>query len=142
MGGWLLGARRWRALAGMTATLGVILVVTGIAAGFGTYAEYLGTLSGNTSTQISVSRMTGIPFATYVVLGGGTLVAAAIGSRRPRAAFVIALLASVFGTPALYASSLVSLLALPAPFLATARGLSFRLPARAASIEGAIAEPG
>jgi Glycosyltransferase family 87 len=142
MGGWLLGARRWRALAGTAATLGAIFVVTGFAAGFGSYAEYLGTLSGNASTPISVSRMTGIPFATYLVLGGGTLIAAAVGSRWPRAAFVMALLASVFGTPALYASSLVSLLALPAPFLESARPLSLRLPPRAASVEGAIAEPG
>jgi hypothetical protein len=141
MGGWLLGTRRWRALAGLAIGLAVLFVISGLGAGFGSYLEYLGTLSGNASTPISVSRMTDIPFGSYAVLIGGTLIAVMIGPRWPRASFVVALLASVFGTPALYASSLVSLLALPAPFLEGARGLDLRLPERGKSSLRAVAEP-
>jgi hypothetical protein len=126
MGGWLLGTRRWRALTGLAVSLAAIFVISGLGAGFGSFVEYLGTLSGNQSTPISMTRLTGIPYATYLVLFGGTLAAIFLGRRLPKASFVVALLAAVLGTPALYASSLVPLLALAAPFLAGARGLQFR----------------
>ncbi len=140
MGGWLLGTRRWRALTGLAVMLLALFVVSGVGAGFGSYADYLGTLGGNQSTPISVTRMLGIPYGSYLVLVGGTLAAVLVGPRWPRASFILALLAAVLGTPALYASSLVSLLALSAPFLDGARGLQFR-STPVASADLAVAEP-
>jgi hypothetical protein len=133
MGGWLLGTRRWQALTGLALSLGVIFVFSGLGAGFGSYIEYLGTLQGNASSPESISHLTGIPMASYAVLVGGTIAAMALGRRWPKASFEVALLAAVLGTPALYASSLVSLLALSAPFLEGARGLDLSLPRRQAA---------
>jgi Glycosyltransferase family 87 len=126
MGGWLLGTRRWRALVGLGVGLGAIFLIAGLGAGFGSFGEYLGTLQGNQSSPESITHLIGIPGASYAVLVGGTIAAVLVGRRWPRASYIIALLAAVLGTPALYASSLVSLLALPAPFLDGARGLQLR----------------
>jgi hypothetical protein len=127
MTGWLIGSRRWRALA-VTMTTGIaIFVVAGLGAGFGSYLEYLGTLGGNTPTPLSLSGQTDIPWASYALLAGGILTSIAIGRRYPTTSWAIALLASVLGTPALYASGLVSTLALTAPLVGTGRQLRFDL---------------
>jgi hypothetical protein len=123
--GWLVGTRRWRTLGVSLVALGTMFTLGLIGAGWGSYVEYLGTLAGNSATQLSVSGMTGISWASYAVLAIGTISAALVGPRWPRAAFVLALLASVVGTPALYASGLVSLLALAAPWIGTGPGLTF-----------------
>jgi hypothetical protein len=126
MAGWLIGTRRWTALA-VTAIAGVaIFLIGGLGAGFGSYIDYVGTLGSNNPTSLSVSGQTHIPWASYAFLAGGALVAIAIGRRYPTASWAVALLASVLGTPALYASGLVSLLALAAPLVSPARALSWR----------------
>ena len=127
MAGWLIGTRRWRALAATVVTGVVVFVVAGLGAGFHSYVEYLGTLGGNTPTPLSLSGQTDIPWASYALLAGGVLIAIAIGRRYPTASWAVALLASVLGTPALYASGLVSLLALTAPLVGTGRELRFGL---------------
>ena len=133
MAGWLIGTRRWRALAVTVGAGAVIFVLGGLGAGFGSYVEYLGTLGGNTPTPLSISGQTGIAWASYAVLAGGVLLAIAIGRRYPTASWAVALLASVLGTPALYASGLVSLLALTAPLVGTGRQLRFNLDRPGAS---------
>jgi hypothetical protein len=100
-----------------------------LGAGFGSYVEYLGTLGGNTPTNLSLSGQLGVPWSSYALLGGGALAAIAIGRRYPTASWAIALLASVLGTPALYASGLVSLIALAAPLVGPARALNWRMDA-------------
>jgi hypothetical protein len=127
MAGWLIGTRRWAALAATAIAGAVIFVIGGLGAGFGSYVEYLGTLGGNTPTNLSLSGQLDIPWASYALLAGGTLLAIAIGRRYPTASWAVALLASVLGTPALYASGLVSLIALTAPLVGTGRALSWRL---------------
>jgi hypothetical protein len=115
MVGWLIGTRRWPALA-VTAVTGVaIFVIAGIGAGFHSYLDYLGTLSGNQATPLSLSGQTDLPWASYLLLAGSVVAAIAVGRRYPTASWAIALVGSVLGTPALYASGLVGLLAVTAP---------------------------
>lgn len=123
MVGWLAGTRRWRAVLGAVIATLVMFLIGGVGAGFGSYTEYLRTLPGNTATALSLSGQTGIPLMSYAFLAGTSLAALLLGPRRPKASFVIALLGAVLGTPALYASGLVSLLALMAPFIGPTTGL-------------------
>jgi len=118
---WLLGTRRWRPFAAGVVSLAVIGVVSGLGAGFGSYVEWLGTLSGNTATPLSLSGLTGISWASYAFLSAAGLLALVLGRTRPTLAYEIALVGAVIGTPALYSSSLVGLLALMAPLAETGR---------------------
>jgi len=114
--GWLVGTRRWSAAATACGALAVLFLAGGIGAGFRSYVEYLGTLPGNRPTALSLSGITGLSWASYAVLVLGTVLALGLGRRWPRLSFVAALSGAVLGTPALYASGLVSLLALAAPW--------------------------
>jgi hypothetical protein len=123
-GAWLLGRRAWPALVVMAVVLAVLFVAGGLGAGFGTYLEYLGTLPGNKATALSLSGMTGWAPASYALLVIGSLAAMVLARSRPRLAFGIAVTSVVLGTPALYASGLVGLLALLAPFSGRMRVLA------------------
>ncbi len=125
MTGWMAGGRRWAAVGAAFAALAFMFALGAIGAGPGSYVAYLGTLSGNQPTELSISGLTGISWASYAFLVLGFVASWLLGSRWPRASFIAALLASVLGTPALYASGLVSLLALAAPWTEGARGLDF-----------------
>jgi hypothetical protein len=77
---------------------------------------------------LSLSGLTGIPWLSLAVLVLGTVLAFALG-KWPAASFAVAVLASVLGTPALYLSGLVTLLALLAPIgwpRATPRSITVR----------------
>lgn len=126
MTGWFLGRREIRTLAVVAVTLVALFLLGGFGAGFWTYVDYLATLPGNRPTALSISGLFGWAPATYVFLAGATVAAALVAPHRPRLGFGLALAASVLGTPALYASGLVGLLALAAPFAEPARHLSFR----------------
>ena len=63
---------------------------------------------------MSLSASSGVAWLSVFVLVAGTILAALLG-RRPAIAFVVAVVASVVGTPALYVSSFVPLLAVAAP---------------------------
>jgi hypothetical protein len=127
MAGWLLGRRRFRILAVVAGGLAVLFLVGGLGAGFGSYIDYLATLPGNRPTALSVSGLVGWAPASYVFLAGSTLAATVLSGSHPRLGFGLALAASVLGTPALYASGLVGLLALLAPFAEPGRHLTFSL---------------
>jgi hypothetical protein len=128
MAGWLVGTGRWRALVFMLVAGGVIGLVAILGAGAASFSEYLGTLRGTAATDLSLSGMSGLPWASYVVLVGGFGLSIVLGRRGyPTASWSVALVASVVGTPALYASGLVSLLALTAPLLGTGRALKWNV---------------
>jgi hypothetical protein len=124
--GWLLGTRRMRALA---VTIGAVvgwLIVGGLGAGFGSYVDLVGFLPSVQPSPDSLSGQTGIAWMSYGLLAVGTIVAIALG-RWPRLAYCVALLSAVFGSPALYVSTLVSLLALAAPLIGTGREMTFQI---------------
>lgn len=126
MGAWLAGTRRWRALVWFLVGLLVMFLIGGIGAGWPSYGSYLGTLGDNRPSPLSISSLLGVGWASYAVLGLGAGVSLALGRTHPRAAFVAALLGAVLGTPALYASGLVSLLAVLAPWSDGARLVPLR----------------
>jgi len=142
MAGWLIGTRRWRALAALMVAGGVIVCLAALGAGIGSFSEYLGTLRGNAATVLSLSGLTGLPWASYALLIGGFVASIALGRRgHATASWAAALIGSVVGTPALYASGLVPLLALTAPLVGTGRNLQFsigeakRSPSRVSTAE-------
>lgn len=113
--GWLIGTRRFRAVAVTAATLALLFVAGGLVAGFGSYGEYLSMIPGVGASPMSVSGLTGIPWASYALFGLGIATAIVVGPRSSGASYVIAVLAAILGTPALYPGHLASLLAVVAP---------------------------
>ena len=80
MAAWLIGTRRWRALAVTGLTGAVIFVVAGLGAGFHSYLDYFGTLGGNTPTPLSLSGQTDVAWAT-ALLAAGVVAAILVGRR-------------------------------------------------------------
>lgn len=115
LGGWLVGSRRWRAVASAVVTIGAILVITILGAGLTSFREYLDVATSTAPSTASLSGLTGISWLSEATLVVGTLVALALG-RWPRWAFTLAVLVSIIGTPSLYLSGWVALLAILAPF--------------------------
>jgi len=115
LGGWLVGSRRWRAVAGAAVTIAAILAITILGAGFTSIREYLDVATSTAPSTASLSGLTGISWLSEATLVVGTLVALALG-RWPRWAFTLAVVVSIIGTPSLYLSGWVALLAILAPF--------------------------
>jgi Glycosyltransferase family 87 len=131
--GWLVAIRARRALIAWVAAVLGLAVIGAIGAGVGSYVTYLDVARTTNPSEWSLSALTGQPWMTYAVLVGGTVLAALTG-RRPAASFMLAVVASVFGSPALYPPAMVPLLALAAPFFgvtADARGVAGWLRANA-----------
>jgi hypothetical protein len=114
--GWQLGTAAWRALAGVVLAGLAALALTIVGAGAGSIGEYLEVARNVRPSTYSLSFIVGVPWASYAVLVLGTLAAAAVGRRSPATAFSIAVIVAVLGTPALYPSGLVTLLAALVPF--------------------------
>ena len=116
LAGWLLGTRRYRALVVTIAALGALFVLGGVLTGFESYAAYLSIIPGSEPSSLSISGITGIRWASYAVLGLGTLLAIVIGRRWDGPSYMVAVVAAVLGTPALFPAHFAALLALAAPF--------------------------
>lgn len=114
MGGWLVGVRAWRAVAATAMVLLAAILICIIGAGPSSIPKYIEVARSIGPSEYSLSGLTGIGWLTPAVLIGGTLCAIALG-RWPAWSFIVAVTASVLGTPALYVSGLVTLLATLAP---------------------------
>ena len=117
MAGWLAGSRKWTAMGWLALSVSVLIVVGVLGAGAWSYVDYLAAVSGVQPSWLSLPAITGIPWSNYAALVGGAA-AAALLSGQPRLSYGVAVAASVFGSPAVYLSSLVPLLALAAPLMA------------------------
>ena len=115
MGAWLLGTRRYRALGVAAAGLALLFVVGGLGAGFDSYLDYVAMIPLVGPSPMSISGMTGLSWASYAAFGVGIIASIVVARRSSAWSYVIAVLASVLGTPALYPGHLASLLALVAP---------------------------
>ncbi len=114
MGGWLIGTRAWRSLAAGAIVGLAAIAISIVGAGPSSLMEYLEVARSAGPSPASLSGLTGISWLTPAALVGGSLLAIAVG-RWPAWAFIVAVIASVLGTPALYLSGLVTLLATLAP---------------------------
>jgi len=114
MAGWIVGGRRG-ALRAVVGTVAMIAVACVVGASPASLPEYIGVIrQGIGASWLSLSALTGIPWMSMAVLVVGTAVAVVLG-RWPGASFTAAVLAAVLGTPALYLSGFVTLLAVLAP---------------------------
>jgi hypothetical protein len=112
--GWILGTQR-SGLAWFGLAVAVSAAVSILGASVSVIPEYLGVVArGIGPSWLSMSSLTGISWLSPAVLVGGTILAAGLG-RWPALSFCVGILAAVFGTPALYLSGLVTVLAVLAP---------------------------
>jgi hypothetical protein len=126
--GWLVGQRDWRRLGWAVGALLALGVIGLLGAGLQPWLDYVGIARSTQPSPESLSALTGLPWLSFAVLVGGTVLAALI--RRDRLSFAIAVLASVLGSPALYHAGYVPLLALTVPL---AEGLRERAATREAT---------
>jgi len=114
MAGWILASRP-RGFPALLLAVVACVVACVVAASPGAIPQYLGVVArGVGPSWLSLSGLTGIGWLSFGVLVVGTLLAFTLG-RWPAASFSVGVLAAVLGTPALYLSGLVTLLALLAP---------------------------
>jgi len=113
--GWMVGTRRWPGLLAAAVTTVAILVVCLLAVGIQPFADYIGVARSAGPSTLSLSGLTGVPWASAATLITGTIIAACLG-RWPRWSFVAAVVVAVAGTPSLYLSGFVTLLGVLAPF--------------------------
>jgi hypothetical protein len=112
--GWIVASRNWPGLLGFFAAIGTWIIVSIVGAGLAAFPEYLNVIRAAGPSWMSVSGLTGIAWMSPAILVAGTLLSALLGGR-PAASFCVGVIASVLGTPALYLSGLVTLLAVLAP---------------------------
>jgi hypothetical protein len=115
LGGWLLGTRLWGAVSAAALTVAVILAISVIGAGWSSFVDYLDVARTTAPSTASLSGLTGIGWLSEATLVGGALLALVLG-RWPRWSFTVAVVVSIIGTPSLYLSGWVALLAVLAPF--------------------------
>jgi hypothetical protein len=118
--GWLIRGGNVRGMIAAISAASAMLVVSLTGAGFGAIADYANVAATAQPSTTSVSYLTGVTWLSQAILVGGTCLAALLGGR-PGLSFAISTLAIVFGTPALYVSGYVTLLAVVAPLAAPSR---------------------
>jgi hypothetical protein len=112
---WLIATRRWRAAAWAVALLCAWGVIGLIAAGPSSTWTYLTqVVPGTQAMGISLAFLFAWAPLTFVLLGAGTVAVVGLGTRRPRAAYVTALLTAILAWPSLGPASLAMLMAVPA----------------------------
>lgn len=113
--GWMAGTKQWRGLAAAALTGLAVFAISVGAIGIQPFADYVDVARSAGPSTLSMSGLTGLPWASAATLLGGTALAACLG-RWPRWSFVAAVVFAVLGTPSLYPSGFVALLAVLAPF--------------------------
>ena len=93
----------------------MILAISVIGAGWSSFVDYLDVARTTAPSTASLSGLTGIGWLSEATLVGGALLALVLG-RWPRWSFTVAVVVSIIGTPSLYLSGWVALLAVLAPF--------------------------
>lgn len=116
LGGWFVGLHRGAAVRWLV--LGAISsgMLSLVGAGFAAYLAYPGVLSSTSPSAMSLSALSGIAWMSPAVLVAGT-VASALLWRWPRLSFAVGIGTIVVGSPALYFSTFVLLLAGLAPLI-------------------------
>lgn len=116
LAGWFVGVHRVPGAVpiaiGMLATTAVGLAGAGVSG----YVDFLGVASSTRPSAMSLSSASGLPWLSFAVLIAGTLASASLW-RQPRLSFVVAIVTLVAGSPALYFSTFVLLLAALAPLI-------------------------
>lgn len=112
--GWLVGTGSWRGVGAACLAIVVAIGLSLVGAGPDSLVRYVEVARMVAPSASSLSGITGVAWLSPAILIGGTIVAVALG-RWPAWSFIVAVIASVLGTPALYLSGFVTLLATLAP---------------------------
>jgi hypothetical protein len=120
--GWLIGRGSSRAILTAISAVLLWLAVSVLGAGLNSIPDYVTIASGIHPSPMSVAGRTGIPWLSAIVLVFLAVASAVVSRRFPGFGFAIAVSASVLGTPALYISGWVTMLAVVAPL--TDRGIA------------------
>lgn len=115
--GWTLGSGSRSSLAAAFMSVLALFALTWLVAGPANLAEYIPAVFAVRPSALSISSLTGIPWASFAVLAIGSA-AAIVSGARPAVSFSIAVVTMTLGTPTLYLSGLVPLLAVLAPIAA------------------------
>ena len=116
MAGWLAASRQWRGLTATGLTIAAIVLVSVVGSSIDAFRDYVEVARTAGPSTSSLSGLTGLPWASEAALVVGTLVIATLGPW-PRMAFIGGVVLVVVGTPSLYLSGLVTLIAVLAPFV-------------------------
>jgi hypothetical protein len=120
LAGWVLASGR-AGMAGLALGLGACFLACVLGASPGAIPEYIQVVwRGIGPSWLSLSSLSGIPWLSPAVMLTGTVCSAVLGPW-PAASFAVGVLSTVIGTPALYLSGFVTLLALLAPLAWPAR---------------------
>jgi hypothetical protein len=117
--GWLVGQRDWRRVGWGLGALAALALIGALGAGVQPWFDFVGIARSTQPSPESLSGLTGLPWLSFAVLVGGTVLAALV--RRDRPSFAIAVAASVLGSPALYHAGYIPLLVLTIPLAETLR---------------------
>lgn len=105
---WLIGTRRWSALVALLLATAVCIVVSVVGAGIGVFGEYLDVARYTVPSLASLSGLTGIPAASYLMLAAFALLSVLAG-RRDGGSFAVADVGFTFFTPAFYVAAMVTI---------------------------------
>jgi hypothetical protein len=118
---WLIGQRKWPAVAAFVVAVGVCAVVAVLGAGPSSFADYASILGHIPATGSSLATLTGISWAPYVVFATAALLALA-SRNHPGLGFSAAVVGMTIGVPTFNLNWLVLLLAALAPAATAAAG--------------------
>lgn len=114
--GWLAATKRFGALTVAMISIAFASLTSIIGSGIESYIDYSRVVTETRASAMSLSGLFGLPWLTYAVLVAGALASAATG-RWAGVSFAVAVITLTLGTPALYRSGLVPLIALAAPLI-------------------------
>lgn len=123
LGGWTIGLHRRASARWIVVGAAGSSVVGLVGAGLSAHFAYTGVLFSTSPSAMSLSSVTEIPLLSPTILIIGTILSGGLW-RHPRLSFVVAIVAIVIGSPALYFSTFVLLLAALAPLIPVVRGAS------------------
>lgn len=113
--GWLLGSRSYRAAVASAVAVLLWLGLSVTFAGPDSLTAYLAIAGDIRPSPMSLAGRTGVPWSSVVALLALSAAGGIVSRRRPAVGFSITIAACVLGTPALYTSGWVTLLAAAAP---------------------------
>ena len=111
---WLIGQRRWRALAWCLVALVGCLIVGTVGSSFDAHLQYLDVIRSSAPQPLSLTGLTGFGPATLIAQVGGALAVLALRGR-PAWSFRVAILTMLVGSPAVGFQTPAILVAMAAP---------------------------
>src|SRR5207253_11342733 len=111
---WLVGQRRWEALAWTAGSLAICALISLAGAGWDNHVAYLGVAAGIHPSAFSLTWQLGVPWLWAAVLVLGLVLIVVVRSR-PDWSYRLAILTMILGTPVVNPNTYAILLAAISP---------------------------